>query len=129
MIKMKNKDILSKYGLEDDEMEIGLKEETKGNDIIDKNTVKQAVEEGIKMASERTPEENEKMKQLVTVLESIRSSLENMEEDSNNVEISKASINAVLTSNNLEPLEDSDTVSITKENLKIRIKEIKKTLI
>ena len=53
------------------------------------------------MASERTPEENEKMKQLVTVLESIRSSLENMEEDSNNVEISKASINAVLTSNNL----------------------------
>lgn len=126
---MKNKDILSKYGLEDDEMEIGLKEETKGNDVIDKNTVKQAVEEGIKMASERTPEENEKMKQLVTVLESIRSSLENMEEDSNNVEISKASINAVLTSNNLEPLEDSDTVSITKENLKIRIKEIKKTLI
>lgn len=126
---MKNKDILSKYGLEDDEMEIGLKEETKGNDIIDKNTVKQAVEEGIKMASERTPEENEKMKQLVTVLESIRSSLENMEEDSNSVEISKASINAVLTSNNLEPLEDSDTVSITKENLKIRIKEIKKTLI
>lgn len=128
---MGKKKIAAKYGLENDELEVTLKEETPGSEIVDKKAVQQAIQEGIKAAQERTPEETEKMKQLVTVLESIRASLENVNPEQNTddtVKITKTAVDALLVSNDMEPLEESENISVTKENISKRISTIKKSL-
>ena len=128
---MSKKNIAAKYGLESDPLEISLKEETQGNEIVNKETVQQAIQEGIKNADERTPEEKEKMKQIVTVLESIRSSLENIDPTVNmddTVKITKSAVDAILVSNDLEPLEDSDSVTVAKENISKRIDLLKQNM-
>lgn len=128
---MGKKNIAAKYGLESDPLEISLKDETPGNEIVNKETVQQAIQEGIKNADERTPEEKEKMKQIVTVLESIRSSLENIDPTVNmddTVKITKSAVDAILVSNDLEPLEESDSVTVAKENISKRIDLLKQNM-
>lgn len=128
---MGKKNLAAKYGIENDALEVSIKEETPGNEVVDKETVQQAIQDGIKNAQERTPEETEKMKQIVTVLESIRSSLENINpttDAEDTVKITKSAVNAILVSNDLEPLEDSDNITVAKENISKRIDAIKQTL-
>lgn len=128
---MGNKNILAKYGLENDGMEVSIKKETENSEIVNKETVQQAIKDGITAAKERTPEETEKMKQLVTVLESIRASLENVSTNDNvddTIKVTKTAVDALLVSNDLDPLEDSETISIAKENISKRINFIKESL-
>lgn len=128
---MGNKNILAKYGLENDGMEVSIKKETENSEIVNKETVQQAIKDGIIAAKERTPEETEKMKQLVTVLESIRASLENVSTNDNvddTIKVTKTAVDALLVSNDLDPLEDSETISIAKENISKRINFIKESL-
>ena len=127
---MGKKNIAQRYGLEND-LEVSLKEETKDNDIVNKETVQKAIQDGIAAARERTPEENEKMKQLVTVLENIRASLENIDQESNvddTITLTKTAVNALLTNNDLEPLDECETINVTKENISKRINSIKQMI-
>ena len=127
---MGKKNIAQRYGLEND-LEVSLKEETKDNDIVNKETVQKAIQDGIAAARERTPEENEKMKQLVTVLENIRASLENIDQESNvddTITLTKTAVNALLVNNDLEPLDECENINVAKENISKRIVAIKQMI-
>ena len=126
------KNIAQKYGLENDPLDVTIEEETPNNEIINKETVQQAIQEGIKNAQERTPEDVAKMQQLVTVLENIRSSLENINPTTDvedTIKVTKTAVDAILLSNDLEPLEESENITLTKENISKRIEAIKQTLV
>ena len=126
------KNLAQKYGLENDPLDVTIKEETPNNEIINKETVQQAIQEGIKNAQERTPEDVAKMQQLVTVLENIRSSLENINPTTDvedTIKVTKTAVDAILLSNDLEPLEESENITLTKENISKRIDAIKQTLV
>ena len=126
------KNIAQKYGLENDPLDVTIKEETPNNEIINKETVQQAIQEGIKNAQDRTPEDVAKMQQLVTVLENIRSSLENINPTTDvedTIKVTKTAVDAILLSNDLEPLEESENITLTKENISKRIDAIKQTLV
>lgn len=129
---MVNKSRFKNYGLETDIVEITNVEKTPGNEIIDKKTIQEAIQDGIKLAQDRSPEEEEKYKQIVTVLESIRGSLEEVDETSPNVDgtisIAKTAVNAILQENDLQPLEESDGLAVTKENISKKIRIIKSTI-
>lgn len=124
---MKNK--FAAYGLETDIVEVTNVEKTEGSEIVDKETVQGAIQDGIKLAKERSPEDEAKYKQIVTVLENIRSSLENNMENAPNVDstisMAKTAVNAILQENDLQPLEESDGLKETKENITKKIDELK----
>jgi hypothetical protein len=107
------------YGLEN-ELEMSIVPST-GKEIIDKKTVAEAVAESIQKASERNEIDNDKMEQIVTVLESIRASIDN--EQNNRLAI--AATNTVLNSNGINGSLTDSPISITKENIKEIITIIK----